>query len=458
MPTRAQRFVVCLTVALASVAARESAAQEPSAQQPAAPPPSEAPAASAAPSPLAATVAPPSAAAPAPKVSFTVKPYGLITLTAAYLIGNSSNNPDVPEWATAGPSAFIFTLRQTRLGLRGSWVTPPSRLHVKEVDGLIEADFFGGFLGEGLGYFFPVPRLRLATATVQWRTVRFSFGQDWSVLAPLNPDTALHVAVPGFTTSGNLWARVPQLRVDGVIRFGPRGGEHNEHKWRFVWAAALVAEVQADAIATAQNAFTGVRIPQGGENALAPAGEARVAIGRDLYDKSFEIGVSGHLGNRKIAFAGGRTDRLNGAVAVDVTVPLPFHLSLKGEAYWGSGLDAFFGGISQGIAFTTDAAGAIATVGNGIADAGGWGQVSWAALKWLTLYAGGGADKPKTADLIVANAAANRTLNAALYGEVSVEFARGFALWLEYDFMHTEFQAAPTQRTHVLALAGQLTF
>jgi hypothetical protein len=162
-----------------------------------------------------------------------------------------------------------------------------------------------------------------------------------------------------------LWARVPQLRADGVIRLGRSDDEHK--RWRLVWAAALVAEVQADAIATAQNAFTGVRVPEGGESALAPAGEARIAIGHDLYDKCLEIGVFGHLGNREIAFTGGRTGRLNGAVAVEVTLPLPFRLSVKGEAYWGSGLDAFFGGITSGIAFTTDpATGAIASVGNGI--------------------------------------------------------------------------------------------
>jgi hypothetical protein len=262
--------------------------------------------------------------------------------------------------------------------------------------------------------------------------------------------------VPGFTTSGNLWGRVPQLRADGVISLGKTDDEHK--RWRLIWAAALAAEVQADAIATAQNAFTGVRVPQGGENALAPAGEARLAIGHDLYDKSLELGVSGHLGNREIAFTGGRTGRLNGAVAVDVTLPLPFRLALKGEAYWGSGLDAFFGGINQGIAFISNPAGAIATVGNGIADGGGWAELSWAALTWLTLYAAGGADRPKVEDLLVANAATNRTLNAAFYGQIEFEFARGFALWLEYDFMHTEFQAAPTQRTHVLALSGQLTF
>jgi hypothetical protein len=437
------------------VALRLASAQETRAPEAAPAAPSEA-AAEATMSPsFPPTANPPSAAGSPPSGSFTIEPYGLINVSATYLIGNSSNNPDIPQWATAGDSAFYFTARQTRFGIRASWVTPPSRLHVKKVAGLIEGDFNGGFIGQGIGYVFPIPRLRLATATVEWRSVRFSFGQDWSVLAPLNPDTALHRAVPGFTTSGNLWARVPQLRVDGVVVFG---GPSATHTWRFIWEAAFVMSLQTDAIPASQSALTTVRIPQGGENSLAPAGEARVAFARDLFGKSFELGVSGHLGNREIAFVGGRAGRLNGAVALDVTLPLPWRLSLKGEAYWGDGLDAFFGGINQGIAFATNATGAIAFIGNGIADGGGWGQLSWSALKWLTLSAAGGADKPKTDDLLIINAGTNRTLNAAFYGIVSVELAYGFMLWLEYDFMHTEFQAIAVQRTHVLSLCGELAF
>ncbi len=401
------------------------------------------------PPPFPTTVAPPTAVAPPPNVSFTVEPYGLIVANGTYLIGNSAALTELPDFSTVGASAFFFTARQTRVGVRGDWLTPPSRLHVQRVAGLIEADFFGGFFGQGIGYVFPIPRLRLATATVEWRWFRFSFGQDWTLLAPLNPDTALHVARPGFSTSGNLWARIPQFRVDGIV--GRKG-------WRFIWAAAFVLNVQNDAVPAAQNVFTATRIPQGGENSLAPAGEARVAVGHDLFGKSLEVGVSGHLGNRSITFTGGRADRLNGAVAVDVTLPLPWRLAFKGEAFWGDGVDAFFGGIQQGIAFTTNAMGAIDFIGNGIADGGGWAQLSWAATKWLSLYAAGGGDRPKAEDLLVVNAATNRTLNAAFYGIVSVEFARGFSLWLEYDFMHTEYQAMPTQRTHVLSLSGQLSF
>jgi len=437
------------------VACRVASAQEQRAPGPPPASPSESLSNATTESTFPTTANPPSAAGRQPSDTFTVEPYGIINLNATYLIGNSSNNPDIPLWAIEGASAFYFTARQTRFGLHASWLTPPSRLHVKRVTGIIEGDFNGAFLGQGTGYVFPIPRLRLATATVEWRSVRFSMGQDWSVLAPLNPDTALHRGVPGFTTSGNLWARIPQLRVDGVVGFG---GPRTEHTWRFIWEAAFVMSVQADAIPAAQGVLTTVRIPQGGESSLAPAGEARVAFGRDLFGKSLELGVSGHLGNRDITFVGGRTSRLNGAVALDVTLPLPWRLSLKGEAYWGDGLDAFFGGISQGIAFTNNATGGIAFVGNGIADGGGWAQLSWAALKWLTLYASGGADKPKTDDLLLVNAGTNRTLNAAFYGIVSVEFAYGFVLWLEYDFMHTEFEAIPVQRTHVLSLSGELTF
>ncbi len=437
-------FRTCTAALLIALVGGLAGAEEPS-------PPSANP-----PPPFPATVAPPSASAVVPPSSWVVEPYGVVTLNATYLLGDSSNAPDVPQWATTGASAFLFTARQTRVGIRGSWLTPPSRLGVQRVGGIVEADFYGGFGGQGIGYVFDVPRLRLATATVEWRHVRFSFGQDWSLLAPLNPDSALHFAVPGFATSGNLWARLPQLRVDGVIGLG---GAPEHRRWRLVWAAALVFNLQADAIAPpVSTVFTNVRIPEGGENSLAPAGEARVAIAHDLFGKALEIGVSGHLGNRSIAFVGGHADRLNGAVAVDVTLPLPARLSLKGEAYWGDGLDAFYGGIVQGTAFSADAMGAITTVGNGIADGGGWAQLQWEALKWLKLYAGGGADKPKTADLLVTNAATNRTLNASFYGATSVELARGFLIWLEYDFLHTEYQAIPIQQTHVLSVSGQLTF
>src|SRR5262249_48899185 len=160
-----------------------------------------------------------------------------------------------------------------RFGLRGSWNTPPSVLHARKAYWLVEGDFYAGFAGQGIGYFYPIPRMRLATATVEWTSIRLSLGQDWTLLAARIPRTALPLAVPGFTSSGNLWARLPQLRLDGVVDFD---GTPSNSTWRFIWAVAMIASAQADAIPTDQSGFATVRIPQGGERSLMPAGEARV--------------------------------------------------------------------------------------------------------------------------------------------------------------------------------------
>lgn len=389
---------------------------------------------------------PPAPAAP-PAKAFHVTGYGLVVTNAAYVLGGV-NNLDNAQWATAGGNAFSFSARQSRFGLQGVWTTPPSALRVQEIGAQVEADFYGGFAGQGLAYYFPIPRLRIAKAWAKWRWARLTFGQDWSIAAPLNPESMVHVAVAGFSASGNLWARMPQFRLDGVI--GSR--------WRLVWAVALVAEVQNDAISSADNAFTGIRKPEGGENALAPAGEARVAVAHDLRGHPVEIGLSGHLGKRSVAFTAGTVDKINGFVALDVSLPLGRYFAIKGEAYYGTGLDSFFGGIQQGLSFTRDMMGNIDQVGPSIRDVGGWAQLMGAPLSWLKLFAGFGGDAPSRGDFLFANAATNRTLNLAFYGAAHVELAHGFALGVEYDYLHTEYQMAPTRGSQVVALSGMLTF
>lgn len=452
MPTS---FVAIASRCVVSVVmlAGPAAAQGPGHEGASTPEPDAAPAPTAV-SEFPSTVAPPSAAGPAAHVKLKLDPYALVIGAMSWNAGNSSNNPDLPEWAVEGPSGFFWTARWSRLGLRASWDKPPSSLGAEAVFGLVEMDFNGAFLGEGAGYFSPLPRLRLATATVEWCSVRLSFGQDWSVLAPLNPDTAFHTGLPGFTTSGNLWARIPQLRLDGGFYLGD---DTTKDAWRLIWAAALVASAQSDAIPTDQSDITNTRIPEGGELSLVPAGEARIALGGPLFGRTFEVGVSGHLGDRKIPFTGGTERQLNGAVALDLTLPLPERFELAGEMFWGRGLDAFFGGINQGIAHTTNAAGAITSLGDSIATFGGWGQASWGAVDWLTLYAAGGFDNPHDNDLLPVNGPTNRTLNTAVYGSVAVELARGFVMWGEYDFLRTTFEAAPTVHAHTVSLTGALS-
>lgn len=387
--------------------------------------------------------------APTSQSAFQVIPYGSVVLNAAYVLGGA-NNLDVPMWATPGPNELNLTVRQTRVGLKASWQTPPSALHVKEVAGTVELDFFGGFLGQGVPYYFPTPRLRLATVSVAWKYFRLTFGQDWALFAPGNPDSALHMAIPGFSATGNLWARVPQLRLDGATL----------GKWKLVWAVAVVASVQADAIATADTAFTGVRKPEGGENSLAPGGEARVGIAGTLFGKPLAIGVSGHVSDRSVRTTTmmSTVDVLAAGVALDALVPLARVLSFKGELYYGAGLDAFFGGINQGISFTRDMNGGIATVGGAIHSIGGWGQFVATPLSWLNLSAGVGFDRPDRSDMLAANRNTDRTTNIAFYGAFNFVLAYGFSLGVEYDFLRTVLHNGVDSNTNVVALNALFSF
>jgi hypothetical protein len=268
----------------------------------------------------------------------------------------------------------------------------------------------------------------------------------------------LHLGVPGFTASGNIWERMPQLRLDGSV--GDRV--------RFLWAIAFVTEVQADGIPLIDSALTGTRKPEGGESGLVPGAEARLAIATDRWDKTIEAGVGGHFGKRSIAWAGGTVDTYNYAVAVDLSLPLGRHLAFKGEGYWGQGLDALFGGVQQGFAFYRDAVlptsmnntnGVITKLGNQIHSIGGWAQLSVMPTGWLTFLAAGGVDQPSVDDLLPANATSNaRTFNAAAYGTINFELGRGFLLSVEYDFLYTTFQVGPERESHVAALTGQLSF
>jgi hypothetical protein len=390
--------------------------------------------------------------------AFAVHGYGIVNTNASYTFGGT-NNLDLAQWATpATGNNFSFTARQSRFGLRALWTQPPSALHAVEIGGQIEADFFGGFFGQGSAYYFPIPRLRIARAWIAWKHVRFTVGQDWAIIAPLNPDSPLHLGVPGLTAAGNIWERMPQLRLDGST--GDRV--------RFVWALALVAEVQADGIATVDNAFTGIRKPEGGESALMPGGEARFAVAVDQWDKAIELGIGGHVGKRSIAWAGGTVDTYNYAVAIDLHLPLGRYFLFKGEGYWGQGLDSFTGGVQQGFSFYKDnllpnsmsnANGVLTNVGPQIHVFGGWAQVSVMPIGWLAIVAAGGVDRPNTQDFLPATATTNaRTFNAAAYGELNFELGRGFLLSLEYDFLYTTFQIGSAHESQVVALTGQLTF
>ena len=291
------------------------------------------------------------------------KPYGFLLTNANF---NSDTKADVPVKVglTDDFSNFLITPRQTRFGLRLSYEQD------WKVTGTIEMDFFG-LKGSGAngGVMQSAPRLRLANIRLQKNDLAFVVGQDWSVFAPLNPASMMHVGIPKFSSSGNLWNRFPQLRAEYKFKI--------DDKNSLLLQGALMRPLGADVTpAVNQTDELGA-----GELAGMPFLEMRAAMD---FGPAAAFGASLHYGQEDFhkAWGGFRTiggtayalkDERTGtfAVAADAKVktgPATF----SAEAYWGQNLTMLFGnGYLKSVA-GTDGTYKV----DGIGSMGGWVEIS----------------------------------------------------------------------------------
>ena len=123
-------------------------------------------------------------------------PFSSAIFFNAFTNSGGSNNADDPLWATtSGQSNASASGRQTRFGVR----ITGGRIGNANVTGVVEADFYGGFPGVGIGENMGVLRLRVAKAKFDWERTSLTVGQDWVIFAPNNP-TSL-AAAPRWTIS-----------------------------------------------------------------------------------------------------------------------------------------------------------------------------------------------------------------------------------------------------------------
>ncbi|MHB1845580.1 MAG: hypothetical protein ACYCWW_12190 [Deltaproteobacteria bacterium] len=264
-----------------------------------------------------------------------VAPYGVLALNGVFedVAVNNADNPQIVSPGGAG--GMVLSARSTRLGLRVNPPLPGANTAVK-VSGLAEIDFNGGMIGQGVGAYFPLPRLRLAYASVGSASLRLVAGQDWAIFAPLNPESELHFSIPGFSMAGNLWAREPQIRLEGV-------------QGKLAWAIAALDSAETDPTVASQTIVSAARAAQPGEASDLPAFEARLALQGTLFDRPASIGLSGHYARRHWSDLGPPITTESWVAALDLACPLGAFAKLAEEAYSGQDLAAFFGGIDQGV-------------------------------------------------------------------------------------------------------------
>jgi hypothetical protein len=378
----------------------------------------------------------------APIGDYILRVYGTVLLN----ISTSDTiqvGQDVPLWPLPGsvPIPFpdgttkragavgdtLFTARQSILGVQ---ISPKAPVAGWSPSGLVEIDFFGSRpVDQTLqpqNRVFNQPRLRRAYLQLDKGDWRIVAGQDKAILAPLDPISLSHVAIPLGATAGNLWAWLPQVRVENRHKFGKttlliQGGILRPSFGDFRLSDQGPATTGLGGTAV-DSSFSGF-----GERGRQPFYEARVAVSHPMAGRTATIAVSGHYGREAVGADRGID---SSAEAVDWSIPIHKYLIFRGEAYTGGNLVPFDGGIEQGVAFTPAVANTPAQFRK-IADEGGWAELISPVTPKDILYAGAGTDDPRDRDLMPGS---GRSKNSFVWASYFRKLGPDVTLAFEYSF------------------------
>ena len=328
----------------------------------------------------------------------------------------------------------IFTARQSILGVQ---VSPKALGSGWNPSGLVEIDFFGSRpvdpTFQPQDRVFNQPRLRRAYLQLDKGSWRIVAGQDKAILAPLDPISLSHVAIPLGATAGDLWAWLPQVRVENRHKFGGT---------TLLVQGGFLRPSFGDSRLTDQSGVNGSAVDSTfsgfGERGRQPFYEARVALSHPAAGRTATVGVSGHYGREAVGADKGID---SSAVAVDWTLPIIKYLIFRGEGFTGANLVPFGGGIDQGVAFTP-AVGAIPAQFRKIGDMGGWAELISPVTPKDILYAGAGTDDPRDSDLMPGSTRSKNSFVWASYFRKLAPDVTAAVEWSFWDFRTRTFNGA----------------
>ena len=373
--------------------------------------------------------------------AYTVRVYGTLLLNTSRSSGGLIGQ-DVPLWTSpsAGNVTFpdgtvghsrdthdlIFTMRQSIVGLALNPANPGAGW---STSGRIETDFFGP---RPVDTFVPqnralnTPRLRVAYFQLEHKRTRIVFGQDKMILAPLDPISLSHVALPLGATAGDLWAWLPQIRIDVrpsifVLQAGVLRPQFGDPRLETPPAAGTSLDTGASGL---------------GERSTQPFYQGRVAVEPHVFGSKASIGIAGHMGRERIGVD--RTLR-SSAVAFDANVPFGHHLIARGEAFNGSNLIPFQGGIAQGAAVqAATPATAPPLAIQAIHSKGGWAEATVLPDSHgkNAVYIGLGSDRPKVSTLLPGSTRVENTFYWISYFRKLTDNVTAAVEWSQWHF-HT---------------------
>ncbi len=338
--------------------------------------------------------------------------YGYLKLDAAY-DDSRINNGNFADWVRPennndDDSQFNMTARQSRFGVN---ITGPDNGRVK-TSGRAEVDFY-----EGGAENKPRIMMRHAYMKMDWAKERFSIlaGQTSDVFSPLVPSTVNYTVC---WWSGNIGYRRPQFRVTKELDLGSDIDLKLE--------GALARNIgRADAVAAPNGT-------ESGEDEGFPVVQARASV--TMPDRSV-VGLSGHMGEEEYdtTVFGDHEDFDTWSLNLDMTKPINEKVTIKAECFIGENLNAYLGGIGQGV---TTAAGINRY--EEIGSKGGWIAASLGPWENIRYNVGIGMDDVKQGNVQVGS----RTYNSNVFGNFFYALSEHVEWAVELSHWRTEYRGS----------------
>jgi hypothetical protein len=278
----------------------------------------------------------------------------------------------------SSPNAFTGTLRQSQIRLQAFGPDVGGARTSADVN----IDFAGGFVANPNGAVMGIPRFRTGTVRFDWANTSIVAGQDRLFFAPISPTSMATIAIPPLSYAGDLWAWVPQVRI--------------EH--RMVLSDSSSLSIQGGILDNVSGDLPNdpiSRYPLWGEQSGQPAYATRIAWSHSLFGQHFTIGAAGYYTRQDWGF----NRSVDGWAGItDVTLPLGKRWEFSGEFYRGRAVAGLGGGIGQSVVPNGDFLDP-ATVFRGLDSLGGWAQLKYRVKPNFEINAAFGTDNPYAGEL-----------------------------------------------------------
>jgi hypothetical protein len=290
----------------------------------------------------------------------------------------------------------------------------------------VEVDFYGGGAENGSNIM-----MRHAYVEISWPESDFSIlaGQTNDVVSPLTPGTLNYSAA---WWAGDIGYWRPQLRFTKGFRWGNQS--------RLVFEAAAVRTI-GDPLTYSPG--------DTGEDAAIPSFQGRVAVTFPMAGQKAVLGFSGHSGKEEYDYdAANNSEQLDSwSTNVEWVLPLSGTVAVRGEWWQGENLDAYLGGIAQGVVIETGT-GKYTDGKNlegdyvgswGVQSTGGWAGLEFGPYESWRFGFGASYDDPEDADLVDGS----RSRNQSWYGNVRYSISKAVQMGFEYSQWNTEYKNQP---------------